>query len=174
MRPHSVGLQLASEPQADKDSDRHIDTETKTERETHRHTDTHRHRACRSTPHTSPITPRIVQVIHATSPSLDKRFVRSGAVTFGAPPLNKPLCFAAHLSAIRYRALLFFLFGAGAGAELANPVQPRFAHEPVVVRAPSTREYALHSHARVYTLCVSTLVDSHSTMRQVCDVLYGL
>lgn len=29
------------------------------------------------------------------------------------------------------------------GHELANPVQPRFAHEPVVVRAPSTREYVM-------------------------------
>ena len=48
MRPHSVGLQLASEPQADKDSDRHIDTETKTERE--RHTDTHTHTQTQSLP----------------------------------------------------------------------------------------------------------------------------
>lgn len=68
------------------------------------------------------------QVVHATSPSLLQRFTRVGALRFdggsgggagGSPPHNA----AATVD------------GDGAAAD-TNPVQPRFAHEPNVVRGP--------------------------------------
>ena len=56
------------------------------------------------------------QVVHATSPTLSQRFSRVAAVRFGGRDRDHD---------------------AGVSAADASPVQPRFAHEPNVVRGPA-------------------------------------
>ena len=56
------------------------------------------------------------QVVHATSPTLSQRFSRVAAVRFGGRDRDHD---------------------AGVSAADDSPVQPRFAHEPNVVRGPA-------------------------------------